>query len=327
MSQRKAIAAIASVDPRIVIAFALVYVIWGSTYLAIRIVIVSIPPFASAGVRFFCAGLLMLTFNRMRGRAIAVPRSELVSLAVIGFLLLVCANGLVSWAEQFVPSGLAALMAAVLPLWIGIIETLLPDGERLPPLGWAGVLLGIGGLAVLLSPKLAHGFSADVRGEAAVMLASLCWATGSLYSKRVTFTVSPFIATGWEMLIGGSVLVLIAGASGQFARFAPSRDGLLALAYLILVGSCVGFSAFVWLLQHVAAAKVTTYAYVNPVVAVVLGSLLLGEPFTPAMALGTPIIVAAVVLVTTAKMQITRTQTAPLSPLVEPARATPQRVA
>lgn len=305
-------------DLRVIVAFGLVYVIWGSTYMAIRVAVESVPPAASAAVRFVSAGLLMLLFGRLSGRTILVPRREFRAIALIGFLLLVCGNGLVVWSEQFVPSGMAALMVAVLPLWIAIIETALPNGERLPVAGWFGVLLGFAGLIVLLWPKLVGGLTIELRGQGAVMLASLCWAVGSLYSKRVTFSVSPFVVTGWEMLFGGCMLVAIAGVSGEFAHFAPSRDGWLALAYLTVFGSCMAFSAFVWLLQHVPAAKVATYAYVNPVIAVLLGWLLLGEAFTPSMALGTPIIVGAVALVTTAKIRSTNAAPAPVKPVALP---------
>ncbi|MBI1817859.1 MAG: EamA family transporter [Deltaproteobacteria bacterium] len=294
---------IRSLDPRVALAFAVVYVVWGSTYLAIRVVVASVPPAASAAVRFVSAGLLLLLIARVTGRTLTMPRCELRALALIALLLLVVGNGIVVWSEQFVPSGTAALIVATLPLWLAVLETVLPDGEHVPPMAWVGVVTGFVGLAILLWPKLAGGLSADLRGEAALLLAPLSWACGSLYSKRTTFTVSPLVATGWEMLLGGLMLAAIAAATGEFSHFAPTRAGWMALAYLVIFGSCIAFTAFVWLLQHVPAAKVATYAYVNPVIAVFLGWLLLDEPFSASMALGTPIIVAAVVLVTTAKMR------------------------
>ena len=200
-------------------------------------------------------------------------------------------------------SGLAALTVATTPLWIAIFGALLPRGERLPATGWAGVLLGLIGLGVLLWPKLSAGAGSELHGEVALLLATLCWTSGSLYAKRVVFTVPPLVATGWQMLIAGVVLSLIAARAGAFAHFAPAPQGWLALGYLVLFGSCIAFTAFGWLLQHVPAAKVMTYAYVNPVIAVLLGCLLRNEPFTTSMALGTPIIVVAVALVTTAKIR------------------------
>ena len=297
-------------------AFALVYVIWVSTYLAIRVVVASIPPAASAAARFTIAGVLMLLYARLSGRAIRVPRRDALSLAIVGFLLLVCGNGLVVWSEQFVASGLAALMVATMPLWLAIMSAVIPRGERLAPAGWSGVLLGFLGLVVLLWPKLGGAVSGDLRGEAALILAALCWSAGSLYSKRMTLTVAPLIATGWEMVFGGIILSVIAGASGEFSRFTPTPAGWLALGYLVIFGSCVAFTSFVWLLQHVPAPKVATYAYVNPLIAVLLGWLLLGEPLTLSMFLGTPLIVGAVALVTTAGVR-TRTPL-PLDEVEEP---------
>ena len=290
---------------RVLVAFGLLYVIWGSTYLAIRVVIDSIPPAACAGLRLVIAGPLMLLVMRLSGQRLAAPPRELMSLAIVGCLLLVCGNGLVVWSEQYVASGLAAVIVAIVPLWIATLGAVLPRGERVARKGWAGVILGMVGLCVLLWPKLAVGLSADVRGEAALLLASLSWACGSLYSKRVTWTVSPLVATGWEMLFAGTILCAIAAGAGDFAHFAPSRASWWALAYLVVFGSCIAFTAYIWLLHHVPAAKVTTYAYVNPVIAVVLGWAFLGEPFTMAMLIATPIIVVAVALVITAQIRTT----------------------
>jgi drug/metabolite transporter (DMT)-like permease len=288
---------------RVIAAFAALYVIWGSTYLAIRVTLDSMSPGSSAAARFVIAGPLLLLLTRLSGQSIVPPRRELVSLGIIGCLLLVGGNGLVVWSEQYVASGLAALTVATTPLWIAIFGALLPRGERVPASGWLGVLLGLIGLGVLLWPNLSAGASSELFGEAALLLATLCWTGGSLYSKRVVFTVPPLVATGWEMLIAGVVLSLIAATAGEFSHFAPTRAGWLALAYLAVFGSCTAFTAFGWLLRHVPAAKVMTYAYVNPVIAVLLGCALRNEPFTTSMALGTPIIVIAVALVTTAKIR------------------------
>ena len=291
---------------QVLAAFAAVYLIWGSTYLAIRVAISSIPPAASAGLRSVVAGTIMLLAMRMRGERLAAPRRELLSIAVIGFLLIVCGNGLVVWSEQYVASGLAALIVATVPLWISILAHLSSGGERLPLRGWIGVLLGLVGLCALLWPKLDGGFGTEGLGVLTLILASLCWAIGSLYAKRVTFTLSPLVASGWQMLMAGSALSLIAAMSGEFTHLAPSWASCVAMAYLIVFGSCVGFTAYGWLLQHVPAAKVATYAYVNPVIAVFLGCAFLHEPFTASMLLGTPIILVAVGLVITAHMRSVR---------------------
>ena len=287
---------------RVVIAFGLVYVIWGSTYLAIRILVSSIPPALAAALRFTIAGPLLLAVMRLTGRHLLAPARELASLALIGFLLLVCGNGLVVWSEQHVASGLAALMVATVPLWISVLGTVLPGGERVALRGWVGIGLGMVGLGALVWPELTAGFGSQVRGEAALVLASLSWACGSLYAKRRPWTLSPLVATGWEMLFAGIVLLVIAVGAGNLSHFAPTRASWLALAYLVVFGSCVAFSAYIWLLHNVPAPKVTTYAYVNPVIAVLLGCGVAGEPFTMSMAVGTPIIIAAVILVTSANV-------------------------
>jgi len=305
---------------RMVVAFGLLYVIWGSTYFAIRVALSSIPPATLAAMRFALAGLLMLSVMRLSGQRLVAPRREIASLGVVGCLLLVCGNGLVVWSEQYVASGVAALIVATVPLWISILGAILPRGERLAPTGWTGVALGLIGLGVLFWPKLVTGSRSDLRGEGALVLAALCWACGSLYSKRVTWTVSPLVATGWEMLFAGIILSLIAAGAGDFSHSAPNGAAWLALAYLVVCGSCLAFSAYIWLLQHVAAAKVTTYAYVNPVIAVALGWMFLDEPFTLSMALGTPIIVVAVALVITAQIHSTDRAVAS-EPPVRPARS------
>jgi drug/metabolite transporter (DMT)-like permease len=288
---------------RVIAAFAALYIIWGSTYFAIRVTLDSMSASASAAVRFVIAGPFLLLLARLSGYSIVPPRRDLASLAIIGCLLLVGGNGLVVWSEQYVATGLAALTVATTPLWIGIFGALLPRGERLPATGWAGIVLGLIGLGVLLWPKLSAGAGSELYGEVALLLATLCWTSGSLYSTRAVLTVPPLVGTGWQMLVAGVVLSLIAAHAGAFAHFAPAPAAWLALGYLVLFGSCIAFSAFGWLLQHVPAAKVMTYAYVNPVIAVLLGCLLRHEPFTTSMALGTPIIVAAVALVTTAKIR------------------------
>jgi len=298
---------------RVVAAFAALYVIWGSTYFAIRVTLDSMPAAASASIRFIIAGPFLLLLARLNGHAIIPPRRDRVPLAVIGCLLLVGGNGLVVWSEQYVASGLAALTVATTPLWIAIGGAVLPRGERLPAAGWAGVLLGLLGLGVLLWPKLSAGAGSELYAEIALLTATLCWTSGSLYSKRVTLTTPPLVATGWQMSTAGVVLSSVAAGAGAFAHFSPSPVGWLALAYLVFFGSCIAFTAFGWLLQHVPAAKVMTYAYVNPVIAVLLGCLLRNEPFTTAMALGTPIIVIAVALVTTAKVRVAQHPVQPVS--------------
>jgi drug/metabolite transporter (DMT)-like permease len=286
----------------VLLAFASVYLAWGSTYLAIRIAVASFAPPILAGVRFTIAGAGLLLALRLAGWSVVPSAPDLGALAIVGALLLVGGNGLVVWAEQSMPSGLTALIIATVPLWMAGLAALPPARERLAPRAVAGLALGFVGVAVLVTPGIAAG--GPLRGEAALLLAALSWSCGSLYARRATVTIDPLIATGWEMLIGGALFLVIAAVAGSAATTHPTAAGVAALAYLVVFGSWIGFTAYVWLLAHVPAAKVATYAYVNPVIAVVLGWWVLGERLSTAVALGSAIIVVAVVLVTTARARV-----------------------
>ena len=285
----------------VALAFAAVYLAWGSTYLAIRVAVVSVPTPILAGARFTIAGAGMLLALRLRGRAIAPSGRELRALAVVGALLLVGGNGCVVWAERTVTSGLTALIVATVPLWMAGLAALPPARERMPARGVIGLVLGFAGVAVLVGPDLAGG--GPLAGEAAVLVAALSWSCGSLYARRATASVDPLVATGWEMLFGGGLFVLIALAAGSATDLHATPTSVVALAYLIVFGSWIGFTAYVWLLAHVPAAKAATYAYVNPVIALLLGWWILGERVSLAVAIGSAIIVLAVVLVTTARVR------------------------
>jgi len=286
-----------------------VYLAWGSTYLAIRVAVATFPPPILAGLRFTVAGAGMLLALRLAGRPIMPSPRALRALAIVGTLLLVGGNGLVVWAEQSVPSGLAALIIATVPLWMAGLATLPPARERLPARAAAGLVLGFAGVVVLVAPGLAEG--GTVRGEAALLVAALSWSCGSLYARRTTTTLDPFLATAWEMLFGGALFLVLGVLLGSAAGTRPTPAGLAALVYLIVFGSWVGFTAYVWLLAHAPAAKVATYAYVNPVIAILLGWWILGERISLAVAGGSAIIVVAVILVTTARVT-------PPTPLPQP---------
>ena len=282
---------------RLVLAFACIYVVWGSTYLAIRVGIESFPPALLAGLRFTIAGAGMLAALALVGRRIRLRFEELRALAVIAAFLLVGGNGLVVWAEQIVPSGLAALIIATVPLWMAGLATLPPWRERLAVSATAGLALGFFGVVLLMSPAFTASH-ADLRGELALAIAALSWSCGSLYSRRAALGIDPLIATGWEMLLGGGLLLSIALVSGARIAAHPRPEAVAALLYLISFGSWVGFTAYIWLLANAPAAKVATYAYVNPVIAVILGALVLGEPITGTIVTGSALIVLAVALVT-----------------------------
>ena len=282
-------------------AFAAVYVIWGSTYLGIRFAIETLPPFLMAGARFLIAGTLLGGMMRLRG----APRPSLAqwgSASVIGGFMLLGGNGVVTWAEQRVPSGIAALMIATVPLWMVTLDWMQPGGMRPNGRVVAGVVLGFAGMVLLASPgELAGSKGVDPVGAGALVLAALLWSIGSLYSRRASLPGAPLQGIAMEMLAGGVLLTLTGMATGEWARIdlaAVSLRSVLALGYLTIFGSLVAFSAYVWLLKVTTPARAATYAYVNPVVAVFLGWALAGEPLAPRTFLAMAIIVAAVVITT-----------------------------
>jgi drug/metabolite transporter (DMT)-like permease len=273
-----------------------VYLVWGSTYLAIAIAVQTLPPLFSAGLRHLLAGTLLggwLVLRQGR-RSLRVERAELGGAALVGALLLGGGNGLVVLAERTVPSGLTALVVASVPLWIVVFR--LVAGDRVAPSLIAGVLVGFLGVAILMVPGNAGGVL-DALGLAMVLGASFSWALGTFASPRLRTPRDPFVSTAVQMLAGGALLVVVATATGEPARADPSTfstASLLAIGYLVVFGSLIAFSAYTWLLQHAPVSIVSTYAYVNPVVAVVLGALVLSEEVTPTMVVGAAIILAAV---------------------------------
>jgi len=288
-------------------AFALVYVFWGSTYLAIGIADQErLPPAVMCAMRFGIAGPLMLAACALFRRRVRITLDEARRLATIGCLLLVGGNCGLAWAEQWVPTGFAALIIAVTPIWFLLLETFVFQGDRLSRRGLFGVALGIVGIAVLFWPKFAGRAALGIMpllGAATLLLSSFSWSVGSVLSRKWQMKVDPFTATGWEMLFASIGNAIVALVLGQQHRIVITRRGLLAVSYLVVFGSWVGYTAYIWLLKHVPTPKVATYAYVNPVVAVFLGWLILKEPLDTFLFTGTVIIVAGVALVTTAKVR------------------------
>lgn len=288
----------------LILAFAAIYVIWGSTYLAIRVTIETMPPFAMAAARFLAAGGILFTFLRLRGAPAPTARQWVVN-TIVGTFLLLGGNGLVAWAEQFVPSGITALLIGVQPLFFVLTEWAWRSGSRPSRITWAGLLLGFAGVAWLAAPweTSAHG-GLHVVGVSAILGACVFWAVGSIYSRHARHGADPFLAASLQMLGGGGALALAALLHGDFAHLAigaVSGRSWAAFVYLIFCGSLIGFSTFVWLLKHSTPARVATYAYVNPIVAVFLGWLILHEPVAPRTIAASAIIVAAVVIVTVEK--------------------------
>lgn len=290
---------------RIIAAFAALYIIWGSTYLAILFAIETIPPFLMAGTRFLIAGSVLYAFLRVRGEP-RPSREAWIAATIIGALLLLAGNGAVTWAEQRVASGVAALLVATVPLWMVLIDALRPNGSRPSAVVVFGLLAGFGGIALLVGPGGDGGV--DPVGAAALVLGSLCWAAGSIYSRSAPRPRAPLMGTGIQMLAGGALLVLFGTIRGEWARFDPagvSATSLLALAYLVVFGSLVGYTAYIWLLGVSTPAKVSTYAYVNPVVAVLLGWAVAGEPLTLRTIVASAVILGAVALITLAGTRAT----------------------
>jgi drug/metabolite transporter (DMT)-like permease len=283
---------------RIIGAFAAVYLIWGSTYLAIRFAIDTIPPHLMASARFLVAGAILYAWARLRG----APRptwSNWRAATIVGGLLLLGGNGAVVWAETRVPSGVTALLVATVPIWMALIEGMRNGGRRPARAVIAGLVLGLCGLALLLVPGNLAG-RVDLLGAGALILGSFSWAFGSLLSRTAKLPKSGFLAAAMEMIAGGVWLLLFGLATGQAGRVtiaALSLKSLLSLGYLILFGSLVGFTAYIWLLGATTASRVSTYAYVNPVVAVLLGWAFAGEAITLRTALAAAIIVIAVALI------------------------------
>ncbi|HEV8529777.1 MAG TPA: EamA family transporter [Actinomycetes bacterium] len=287
------------------LAMATVYVVWGSTYLAIRVVIETMPPMLSAGVRFLvAAGIVgMILIGRSGLKVLRVERHQAAAAALVGILLLVGGNGGVVLGERTVASGIAALLVAMVPLWVVVLRALTGDRPRSRTV--LGVLVGFAGLTILVVPSGNAG-TTTVGGILLIIGASLSWSIGSLLAGRVAMPANPFVTTFYEMLAGGSVLVLI-GLAATEAKDVDlgtiSGRSWLALAYLVVMGSVVAFSAYVWLLHNAPISLVATYAYVNPVIAVLLGALILNEPITAAVVAGGAVIVLGVVLVVSKERQ------------------------
>ena len=288
----------------VILAFAAIYLIWGSTYLGIRIAIESMPPFLMAASRFLAAGSILFLVLKLRGAPWPTAHQWIAN-AIIGTFLLLGGNGLVVWAELTIPSGITALLIGVGPLFIVLTEWAWPGGTRPTAITMTALLLGFAGVAWLAAPwetRAAGGL--NPAGVIAILAACVFWALGSIYSRHAKHGADPFLASSLQMLGGGTALSIVALFHGDFQKLdlaAITPRGWLAFTYLVSIGSLVGFSTFVWLMKHSTPARVATYAYVNPVVAVFLGWLILDEPITTRTLVASAIIVAAVAIITTEK--------------------------
>ncbi|HLK54152.1 MAG TPA: EamA family transporter [Candidatus Angelobacter sp.] len=291
---------------RIMVAFALLYVLWGSTYLAMRVIVRDLPPYVAGAVRYLVAGPIMLTALALMGRKVRLTAPDLRRLLVISILLLSLGNIGVLWGEEYVSSGLASLVVALVPVWVVMLEAWVFRAGRMTPKGLFGLAFGIVGLLVLLWPRIASGSrlgQLELFGAAILAGASFLWALGSIFSHRYHLSVDVFVSAAWQMTLAGAVNGIIALIFGQFQKTHWTTPALTGIGYLVVFGSWAGYTAYIYLLEHVPTPKVATYAYVNPIVAVFLGWIILHEQVDAFMLLGTAIIIASVWLVNTSKLK------------------------
>jgi drug/metabolite transporter (DMT)-like permease len=290
---------------RIWIALIALYIVWGSTYLAIRFAVETIPPFLMAGTRFLISGLILYVWRRLAGDPTPTLR-QWRSAAIMGLLLLLGGNGVVSWAEQHVPSGIAALMVASIPLWMVVIDTVRPGGSKPDRRIILGLLIGFGGLALLVAATqgLTPADRLDTVGILALVLAAFLWSLGSVYSRDAEMPKSSLMGTGIEMLAGAAGLFIAGTLSGEWQALdlaAIRPASLLGLAYLVTFGSLIGFVAYAWLLRNAPLSLVSTYAYVNPVIAIFLGAWLGSEPINAQIIVAALVIIGSVVMINLSK--------------------------
>jgi drug/metabolite transporter (DMT)-like permease len=286
------------------LAFGIIYFVWGSTFLAIRVGVREVPPLILAAMRFFVAGIVLYGWMIARGERSPSGR-ECRSATLLGLVIFVLDYGLLFWAEQRVPSGIAAVMLALIPAFMALSEIIFLRTQTLTVRLVVALLIGIGGVAVLMSRSLnLGGAPIDKRGAAALIFASMSWSVASALTRKLTLPKSKVMSSGAQMLAGGILLAVTAAALGEFRNFHPwsvSREVWFALLYLIVAGSIVGFTAYVWLIHHESPTKVGTYAYVNPIVAVLVGYFLGGEALSLRTIVGTMFVLISVVVITTTR--------------------------
>jgi drug/metabolite transporter (DMT)-like permease len=299
-------------------AIVILYVAWGSTYLGIRIAVDSIPPFVMGAIRFAIAGAVLLggVFFLRRASVARPSLREWRDAFIVGALLLGGGMGAVAWGEQTIPSGITALLIAMMPIWVAVFGRVFV-GETLPRAGTIGIATGVVGVAILVGPSLAIDRSLDPAGIVALILSPISWAAGSLFSAhRARLPKDPFLTTGMEMVSGSIVLTAAAIVSGELGSLRTdtiTTDSVLALAYLTVVGSLIAFTAFAWVLRHAPLPLIATYAFVNPIVAVFLGWLILQEGIGPRQLVAGGVIVAGVALIVVSRGRLTRVRPAPAS--------------
>ncbi len=290
----------------IIVAFAALYLIWGSTYLGIRFAIETIPPFLMAGARFLIAGMIMYAIAWSQGIGQSTWQNWRTSL-IIGACLLLGGNGGVTISEKYIDSGLAALIVATVPIYIVVLGWVSGMAPRPTPIIWLGLAGGFIGVGILLGPALrlsSNGGRHPAMGMSILLVSSFIWSAGSLYSRRAKHAASPFLTAAQQMLCGGLLLLLAGIMTGEMRSFHPNSTSIVSVAsfvYLVIIGAVVGYTAYIWLLRHCDPAKVATYAYVNPIVAVLLGAAFAGETLTMRTLIAAAVIIGSVALVITAQ--------------------------
>lgn len=287
-------------ESKAVAAYVAVCILWGSTYLAIRIGVSTFPPELFAAMRFLTAGAILLFYARLKGLEFPSNLTDIRNQSIVGLFLLLGGNGLVVWAEQWIHSGITSLLVATCPLFIAIIELFIPGRPRMEFKGWLGLLIGFSGVAILVLSDSGVG-NIDIKGAVLLLIASFLWALGSVYSNSFKTTGSMIANISIQMLSGGTALLILGISLGELSRISISAKGIGALLYLIIFGSLLGYSSYIYILGKWPAAKAGTYAYINPPVAVLLGFLILGEPFTITTLFSTIVILAGVLLVQLSK--------------------------
>lgn len=299
---------------RVIIAFATVYIIWGSTYLAIKYAVMSIPPFVAGAARFLVSGAVLYALATWRGSS-RPTAGQLRTAALTGLLMLAFGNGAVMWSELTVPSGIAALIVAAVPIWMVLIDWLRPSGVRPRAPVFVGLALGVVGIAVLIGPGVFSGVGSVGPAALVLVAGSFSWAFGSIVTRRGERPTSPLMTTALQMLAGGVAFTVLAAVLGEFRGFSVNQVTLVSFlgwVYLVTFGSLLGFTAYIYLLGAVSAAKAGTYAYVNPVVAVLLGWLVAHEPIGGRTLVAAAIILAGVAIITTTQSSAARTDEHPL---------------
>jgi drug/metabolite transporter (DMT)-like permease len=276
------------------LAFVTVCLVWGTTYLAITVALETVPVLLVAGLRWITAGILLCSIVLASGRRLP-PRRMWGPLVLLGFLMNIVGNGCVVWAQQYVPSGLTAVLIAITPFWQALIERLLPSGDRFSRKSLAGLTIGFAGLVVLVWPSMTQGGAggrAFVLGVVAIQIACIGWVIGTSYAKRHELGDDPFPSTALQMVFSGIMLLTLATIQGQWSELTFTPRSLAALAYLAIAGSLVAYSAYIYAIQHLPLSTVSLYAYINPIIAVALGTALLGEPLSPRIVLAAGLVLA-----------------------------------